>query len=76
MVYCLERNVKLTSRTGFVKVAFVQGLRPPDDETDADGIMDWLDQRGIIEMEWKRLREMMDSARNLDAASKNGEDQD
>lgn len=36
--------------------------------------MDWLDQRGIIENEWQRLRNMMERARNLDAASKKGEE--
>lgn len=59
---------------GFVRVAFAKGLKPPKDLTDADGIMDWLDQRGIIDMEWQVVRELMESARNLEMAAKRGED--
>jgi hypothetical protein len=36
--------------------------------------MDWLDQRKIIEMEWQIVRELMESARNLEMAAKRGED--
>jgi len=67
-------QLRQSDTTGFVKVAFAGGNRPPEDHDDADGIMDWLDQRGIIDMEWQRLRKMMDSARTLDAASARGED--
>lgn len=74
--WLLIQDVELMSRIGFVKVAFAQGIKPPEDSTDADGIVEWLDQRKIIDSEWRRLNEMMSSARNLDAASKNGEDQD
>jgi len=59
---------------GFVRVAFAKGRKPPKDLTDADGIMDWLDQRGIIGMEWQTVRELMESARNLEMAAKRGED--
>jgi hypothetical protein len=59
---------------GFVRVAFAKGLKPPKDLTDADGIMGWLDQRGIIDMEWQTIRELMESARNLEMAAKRGED--
>ncbi|TFY77907.1 hypothetical protein EWM64_g6105 [Hericium alpestre] len=38
----------------FVRVAYVKGLLPPEDLSDADGIMDWLDQRGVINMEWHK----------------------
>ena len=40
---------------GFVRVAYARGVRPPDDLSDADGIMDWLDQRGIIKLEWQKV---------------------
>jgi hypothetical protein len=59
---------------GFVRVAFAKGLKPPKDLADADGIMDWLDQRGIIDMEWQVVRELMESARNLEMAARRGED--
>ncbi|KAF9815309.1 hypothetical protein IEO21_04672 [Rhodonia placenta] len=74
----LQREIdelKISGGTrGFVRVAFAGGVQPPDDLSDADGIMDWLDQRGIINMEWQRLKEMMASARNLEMRSKKGED--
>ncbi|EIN07339.1 hypothetical protein PUNSTDRAFT_89577 [Punctularia strigosozonata HHB-11173 SS5] len=63
-------------RNGFVTVAFAGGLKPPDDLSDADAIMDWLDQRHIISMEWQKLKQMMDSARNLEIAAKKGDDMD
>ena len=58
----------------FVRVAFAGGKKPPEDLTDADGICDWLDQRGIISEEWKRVKDMIESARNLEMRSKNDED--
>jgi len=39
---------------------------PPEDLSDADGIMDWLDQRGTVAMEWQKIKEMMESARKLE----------
>lgn len=38
--------------------------------------MDWLDERGIINMEWHKIKEMMESARHLEANAKRGEDVD
>lgn len=61
---------------GFVRVAYARGAKPPDDLSDADGIMDWLDQRGIINIEWQKVKEMMESARNLDMKAKRGEADD
>lgn len=58
----------------FVRVAFAGGKKPPEDLTDADGICDWLDQRGIISEEWRRVKDMMESARNLEMRAKNDED--
>ncbi|KAF8590620.1 hypothetical protein K439DRAFT_1657365 [Ramaria rubella] len=43
------------------------GPPPPDDLEDADGMMDWLDGRGIINAEWIRMKEMMERARKLEA---------
>lgn len=41
---------------------------------DPDAIMESLDQRGVVEQEWKRVNELMESARKLEVASKRGED--
>ncbi|KAH7889668.1 hypothetical protein F5I97DRAFT_1846179 [Phlebopus sp. FC_14] len=57
----------------FVKVAFAGGVQPPEDLHHADKVMDWLDQRGIIDMEWQRVREMMESARNLEISARRGD---
>ncbi|KZT67736.1 hypothetical protein DAEQUDRAFT_728731 [Daedalea quercina L-15889] len=64
------------STRGFVRVAYARGVQPPDDLSDADGIMDWLDERGIINLEWQKIKEMMESARNLEMKAKKGEDDD
>ncbi|KZT26355.1 hypothetical protein NEOLEDRAFT_1063304, partial [Neolentinus lepideus HHB14362 ss-1] len=61
-------------KRGFIRVAFAGGVKPPKDLDDADGIMEWLDQRQIIEMEWRRVKDMMARARNLEMASKRGEE--
>ena len=60
----------------YVPVAYAGGAKPPDDLSDADGIMTWLDERGMIATEWQRIKDMMESARNLEVASKRGEDDD
>lgn len=59
---------------GFVHVAFGKGKKPPKDLTDADGIMDWLDERGVIDAEWHNIKQLMESARNLETAAKKGDD--
>ena len=60
----------------YVPVAYAGGTKPPDDLSDADGIMNWLDERGLISTEWQKIKEMMESAHNLEVASKRGEDDD
>lgn len=69
------RNRSTKTRV-YVPVAHAGGAKPPDDLTDGDGIMTWLDERGLITAEWQRIKEMMESARNLEVASKRGEDDD
>lgn len=49
-------------------------MNPPEDLTDADGIMNWLDERGLVGAEWQKIKEMMNSATNLEMASKRGVD--
>lgn len=65
-------------KRGFIRVAFsgAEGVKPPEDLDDADQIMEWLDQRQVIEMEWRKVKDMMARARNLEMASKRGEDTD
>ncbi len=58
----------------FVRVAYAGGKEPPDDLSDADGIMNWLDERGVIGMEWQKIKEMMETARNLEVAAKRGDE--
>ncbi|KAG9318509.1 hypothetical protein JVU11DRAFT_600 [Chiua virens] len=59
---------------GFVKVAYFRGIKPPSDLHDADRVMEWLDERNIIGMEWQKVREMMDRARNLERSGEDGTD--
>ena len=57
-------------------VAFAGGKRPPEDIKDADEVMAWLDSRQVIAREVMRLKQMMESATNLEVASKRGEEDD
>ncbi|KAG9093481.1 hypothetical protein FS749_014314, partial [Ceratobasidium sp. UAMH 11750] len=41
---------------------------------DADGIMAWLDRRGIVEQEWHRLEQLMEAARGLEFRKGNEDD--
>ncbi|KAG5638369.1 hypothetical protein H0H81_000380 [Sphagnurus paluster] len=59
---------------GFFRIAYAGGMKPPKDLDDADGICDWLDQRKVIDMEWKKLKDMMESARHLELDKKKDED--
>jgi hypothetical protein len=55
---------------GFVHVSHVKS---PQDLSDADGIMTWLDERRVVEMEWQKVKTMMESARHLEMTAKKGE---
>ncbi|KAI0636876.1 hypothetical protein C8Q77DRAFT_1094995 [Trametes polyzona] len=50
----------------FVRVAYAAGKQPPEDLKDADAIMDWLDERQVINLQWHEIKTMMDSARHLE----------
>lgn len=65
---------KSKRKRGFVRVAYAGGKQPPDDLDDADAVCQWLDERGIISMEWKKMQDMMESARTLEIKGKDGED--
>ncbi|TCD71879.1 hypothetical protein EIP91_000011 [Steccherinum ochraceum] len=58
----------------FVPVAYVGAVKPPEDISDADAVMAWLDSRQIIAREVAKLKHMMESANNLEVASKRGEE--
>jgi len=68
------RELRSTGKRGFVKVAFARGIGAPKDLEDADGITDWLDQRGIITMAWTEMKQMMERARRLESMGKKEED--
>lgn len=51
---------------GFIRVTYDGRRRPPKDLSDADSICEWLDDRKIIDMEWQRIKGIMESARHLE----------
>lgn len=59
-----------SSNHGFHRVAYPGGRDPPKDLQDADGLCDWLDERKLVEMEWHKMKEMMESARHLEIHAK------
>ncbi|KZO95754.1 hypothetical protein CALVIDRAFT_577460 [Calocera viscosa TUFC12733] len=38
----------------------------PEDVDDPDAIMDWLDRKAVIAVEWNRFKQMLESAQNLE----------
>ncbi|KAI0065351.1 hypothetical protein BV25DRAFT_1850622 [Artomyces pyxidatus] len=62
------------SGQNFVRVAYAHGLQPPEDLSDADGIMGWLDERGLITFEWQKVRQLMDDATDLESRAGKRED--
>ncbi|KAG1756738.1 uncharacterized protein EDB91DRAFT_1094178 [Suillus paluster] len=67
-----EIDEVLDDNREFFRVAFAGGVKPPKNMRDADKVMDWLDQRGLVEFEWQKIRELMDKARNLEMRAKRG----
>lgn len=57
-----------------VFIPVTNGPAPPEDLHDADGMMDWLDGRGIINAQWTKIKDMMKRARNLEARGREAED--
>ncbi|KAI0780832.1 hypothetical protein BD413DRAFT_682557 [Trametes elegans] len=57
----------------FVRVAYAAGRQPPEDLTDADAIMDWLDERQVINLQWHEIKTMMENARHLEAKGGRGD---
>ncbi|EJD06032.1 uncharacterized protein FOMMEDRAFT_166326 [Fomitiporia mediterranea MF3/22] len=78
-LFCeLLREVEELSSAGrgFVRIAYPRSVAPPDDVSDADQVMEWLDQRGIINTEWLRIKQLMTQATNLEADLKRGKGDD
>ena len=47
---------------------------PPDDISDADQVMEWLDGLNIISEEWLKVKKLMSDATNLEADARRGID--
>jgi hypothetical protein len=50
-------------------LGFGKSLPPPEDTSNPDEIMEWLDQRGTVSAEWQKLHELLEHASNLDVSS-------
>ncbi len=59
-----------------MQVAYANGKQPPEDLLDADAIMDWLDERQIITIQWQEIKTMMENARHLEVRGGRGGDGD
>jgi hypothetical protein len=68
-----EIDSVLDDNRGFIRIAFAGGTKPPKDMRDADKVVDWLDQRGLVDIEWQKIRHLMDKARNLEIGTKRGD---
>lgn len=58
---------------GYFRISYSGTKEPPDDLDDADAICDWLDDRKMIDMEWQKIKDMMESARHLEMTTKKGD---
>lgn len=59
---------------GFFRISYSGTKKPPEDLDDADAIYEWLDERKVLDMEWQKIKDMMESARHLEMASKKADD--
>ncbi|KAF8964710.1 hypothetical protein BDZ97DRAFT_1757813 [Flammula alnicola] len=59
-------DLRETISSSFHRIAYVGGKDPPENLEDADGVCDWLDERKIIDVEWQRMKTLMESARHLE----------
>lgn len=79
MFQCISREIdelQTASETGFHQVAYFRGIDPPDDLSDADALCEWLDQRKVIDVEWHKLKDMMESAHHLEIHGKRLDEKD
>ncbi|KAF5315605.1 hypothetical protein D9611_004714 [Ephemerocybe angulata] len=63
-------QTKKKGKKQFYRVAYAGGKQPPEDLTDADELVEWMDERKIIEREWQIVKTMMESARHLEMEGK------
>jgi len=59
-----------------VSVAFARAVPPPEDPTDADQLVEWFDERGVVTAEWLRIKELIAAATKLDSDTGKGGDDD
>jgi hypothetical protein len=59
---------------GYFRISYSGTKEPPEDLDDADAICEWLDERKVIDMEWQKMKDMMESARHLETTNKRGDD--
>jgi len=55
-------------------LGYAKSLPPPEDTSDPDEVMEWLDQRGTVSAEWQKLRELLERASNLNAPARKKEE--
>ncbi|KAJ7774576.1 hypothetical protein DFH07DRAFT_800109 [Mycena maculata] len=60
----------IDDRDKFVPAKYLGGKEPPEDLGDADAINQWLVDRSIVDMEWDKIKLMMDDARNCEDRAK------
>ncbi|KAI0256818.1 hypothetical protein BJV78DRAFT_1167155 [Lactifluus subvellereus] len=69
----LSEEVDLIRQRGkkraFSRLAYAKNLPPPEDTSNPDDIMEWLDQRGVVSAEWQKIRELLERASSLDAST-------
>ncbi len=56
-------------------LGYAKSLPPPEDTSDPDEVMEWLDQRGTVSAEWQKLRELLERASNLDEPARKKEEE-
>ncbi|TBU50876.1 hypothetical protein BD309DRAFT_985491 [Dichomitus squalens] len=80
LFHALREEVEMLNSSqderSFVRVAYANGKQPPEDLSDADAIMDWLDERQIINIQWQEIKTMMENARHLEVRGGRGDDAD
>lgn len=50
-------------------LSYAKNIPPPEDTSNPDEVMEWLDRRGTVSAEWQKLRELLEHASNLDASA-------
>src|SRR5882757_9850341 len=47
-------------------LSYAKNLPPPEDASNPDKVVEWLDRRGVVSAEWQKLRELLEHASNFD----------